>query len=170
MSLYVVDVEANSKTPASGSMVCFGAVKVADMDETFYGQVKPISDKWNPDALAISGFSREEHEKFDEPDAVMLNFYSWIHATSNGRPIFITDNPAFDFMWIAYYFDMVNLANPFGYSARRIGDLYCGMQMDAYKKWKHLRDTKHTHHPVDDAKGNAEVIVKMKGMGLNIKL
>jgi hypothetical protein len=34
--------------------------------------------------------------------------------------------------------------------------------------WKQLRDTKHTHNPVDDAKGNAEAILKMKDMGLKI--
>ena len=44
------------------------------------------------------------------------------------------------------------------------------MKGSVYTRWKHLRDTKHTHHPVDDAKGNAEVIIKMKEMGLDISL
>jgi hypothetical protein len=43
------------------------------------------------------------------------------------------------------------------------------MQNNTFAKWKHLRETKHTHNPVDDAMGNAEVLVKMKKMGLNIK-
>ena len=30
------------------------------------------------------------------------------------------------------------------------------------QNFKHLRLTKHTHHPVDDAKGNAEVLLTMK--------
>ena len=35
---------------------------------------------------------------------------------------------------------------------------------------KHLRKTRHTHHPVDDAKGNAEALLQMKEMGLKINL
>lgn len=37
-----------------------------------------------------------------------------------------------------------------------------------FERWKHLRDTKHDHMPVNDAIGNAEVILKMKEMGLKI--
>jgi hypothetical protein len=33
-----------------------------------------------------------------------------------------------------------------------------------------LRKTPHTHHPVDDAKGNAEALIEMKKMGLKIAL
>jgi hypothetical protein len=58
--------------------------------------------------------------------------------------------------------------NPFGWSSRRIGDIYCGFKNDMYANWKYLRDTKHTHNPVDDAKGNAEAILKMRDMGLKI--
>ena len=61
--------------------------------------------------------------------------------------------------------------NPFGFSGRRIGDLYCGLVGDTMTKWKHLRKTIHDHNPVNDAKGNAEVILHMRdNMGLKIKL
>jgi len=80
----------------------------------------------------------------------------------------LVHNCAYDWQWINYYFH-VNLGyNPFGYSGRRIGDLYCGMMNDSFAKWKHLRETKHNHNPVQDAKGNAEVILKMKELGLKI--
>jgi hypothetical protein len=37
--------------------------------------------------------------------------------------------------------------------------------------FKRLRKTKHTHHPVDDAKGNSEALLHMRDvMGLNIGL
>lgn len=49
MSYIVVDVEADGEIPHRNSMVCFGAVIVEpNLDKTFYGKVKPISDKWNP--------------------------------------------------------------------------------------------------------------------------
>lgn len=169
MSWFVVDVEADGQAPGLYSMVSFGAVLVDDqLDKTFYGQVKPITDMWDEDALSISGFSREEHEGFDDPINVMIDFKKWLNDTSKGRPIMLSDNIAFDWQFINYYFHRYLGQNPFGYSGRRIGDLYCGMMKDSFAKWKHLRVTKHTHHPVDDAKGNAEALLKMKELGLKI--
>ena len=169
MSWFVVDVESDGPIPDQFSMVCFGAVLVDEnLDKTFYGQTKPISILWQKEALAISGFSREEHKAFPDPEETMVNFLNWINATSRGRPVMLSDNIAYDWQWINYYMHKYAGYNPFGYSGRRIGDLYCGLVKDSFAKWKHLRDTKHTHHPVDDAKGNAEVILKMKEMGLKI--
>lgn len=175
MSFYVVDVEADNATPATGSMVCFGAVRVAEgLTDTFYGETAPISELWKPDALKVSGFSREEHEKFPLPSVTMPEFLVWVKDTNkNGKPVFISDNPAFDWMWISYYFDRYHMDNPFGWSARRIGDLYCGMVKNAGKngEWKRLlRKTRHTHNPVDDAMGNAEALLGMKDLGLKINL
>jgi hypothetical protein len=100
----------------------------------------------------------------------MLNFAEWIKINNKGgRPIFISDNNGYDFAWINYYFDLYKIDNPFGWSSRRISDLYCGMKNNTFAKWKHLRETKPDHNPVNDAIGNAEVIIKMKNMGLKIK-
>ena len=174
MSYIVVDVESDDQSPAIGSMVCFGAVLVSDISKTFYGKTKPIMSNYSPEALAISGFSREEHEKFDDPVEVMRAFAAWIKQVSpNSRPVFISDNPAFDWQWINFYFHKFLGENPFGFSARRIGDLYCGMKMHAGKnsEWKRkLRKTTHDHNPVNDAKGNAEALLAMKNMGLKINL
>ena len=174
MSYIVVDVEADGEIPYEFSMVCFGAVIVEPtLSKTFYGQIRPISQSWKEDALAISGFTREQHLNFDSPRKVMQEFADWIKENSVGKPTFISDNPAFDWQWINWYFHRYLGENPFGFSARRIGDLYCGMKMDGSlnAEWKRLyRKTKHTHHPVDDAKGNAEALLKFKEMGLNINL
>lgn len=174
MSFIVVDVEADGPVPDKYSMVCFGAVIVEPtLSKTFYGQLAPISSKWIPEALAVSGFSREEHIKFPRAEYVMNQFAKWIKENSVGNPIFISDNNCFDWQWINYYMHVFTGGNPFGHSGRRIGDLYCGMKMDASlnHEWKkNLRKTKHTHHPVDDAKGNAEALLAMKKMGLKIGL
>ena len=105
MSYIVVDVEADGEIPSRNSIVCFGAVVVEpSLTRTFYGKTKPISMEWNPSALAVSGFSREQHETFDDPKLVMVAFNSWLEENSNGKPTFISDNPAFDWQWINYYF------------------------------------------------------------------
>jgi hypothetical protein len=42
---------------------------------------------------------------------------------------------------------------------------------DMTKNFKHLRKTIHSHHPVDDVRGNAEAFLYLKDeMGLNISL
>ncbi len=169
MSLIVVDVEADGAIPHKYSMVCFGAVVVEpSLSKTFYGKTKPVSEEWNEQALAVSGFSREEHLTFDEPKDVMLAFDEWIKANSNGQAVFISDNPAFDWQWINYYFHFFLGKNPFGFSARRIGDLYAGLEKDffAASRWKKFRKTRHTHNPVDDALGNAEALLQIREMGL----
>ena len=171
MSLYVVDVESDGPIPGEYSMVCFGVVKVEPtLSKTFYAKTKPISKLWLPDALAISGFSRQEHEKFPEPVIAMSDFAKWIKETNIGHPVFISDNNGYDYSFINWYFHKYYGSNPFGWSSRRIGDLYCGMKMDSQASWKHLRKTKHTHQPIDDAMGNAEAILEMQKMGLKIKL
>ena len=172
MSYIVVDVESDGPIPHKYSMVCFGAVVLEpSLSKTFYGKVRPISETYIQEALTVSGFNRQDHENFDEPKLVMDLFAEWLSQHSKGRPIFISDNPAFDWQWINWYFHTYLDKNPFGFSARRIGDLYCGMKMDAglNAEWKKLfRKTAHDHNPVNDAKGNAEALLSMKEMGLKI--
>jgi 3' exoribonuclease, RNase T-like len=171
MSYVIVDVEFDGPIPAEFSMVCFGAVIFDEvLNQTFYGRTRPISERFNLEALAVSGFSREQHLGFDEPQSVMENFAGWLEKNTKGRAIFVSDNPAFDWQFINYYFHRFLGKNPFGFSARRIGDLYSGLVRDASKasEWKKYRVTAHSHNPVDDAKGNAEALKKIKELGLKI--
>lgn len=166
MSIFIVDVESDGPCPGLYSMVSFGAIKVqADLNSapTFYGKVAPISEKWIPEALAVSNVTREEHLQYPSVESQMNQFKDWIIKNSVGRPVFLSDNPAFDWQWINYYMHMVCGENPFGFSARRIGDFYSGLEKDwfAASKWKSMRKTVHTHHPVDDARGNAEAFLEM---------
>lgn len=169
----MVDIESDGPIPGDYSMICFGAVLVDEtLDKTFYGQLKPISDNFIPEALAVSGFSREETLAFPDPAETMAAFRKWINENcKDSRPIFISDNNGFDWMFVCWYFHHFIQLNPFGHSSQNLGSLYKGMEKDTFKNFKHLRITRHTHHPVDDAKGNAEALLTMKKeMGLKIKL
>ena len=169
MSYFSVDIEADGPVPGLYSMISFGAVLVEpDLNKTFYAEIKPISDRWVPEALAVSGFTREQTLEFVEPLTAMTRFEEWITQNTKGRPIFIADNPGFDFAFINYYFHAFLGRNPFGFSSRRIGDLYCGAKLDAFAKWKHMRETRHSHNALDDARGNAEAILKMQEMGIKM--
>ena len=170
MSYVMVDVEADGPIPGDYSMICLGAIVVdSALDKTFYGQLKPVSEQWVPEALKISGFSRDETMVFDEPKTVMERFRTWVAQSSKGRPLFISDNNGFDWQFVNWYFHHFLGMNPFGFSSTNLGSLYKGLVKDGSSNFKHLRKTKHTHHPVDDARGNAEALLRMKSeYGLKI--
>jgi len=168
----MVDIESDGPIPGDYSMISFGAVIVdEELNKTFYGKLKPISEKWIPDALKVSGFSREETLEFNDPKEVMSEFRNWIKSNSKSKPMFFSDNNGFDWQFINWYFIHFIGENPFGFSSTNLGSLYKGMVNDMFKNFKHLRKTKHTHNPVDDAVGNAEALLHMKNeMGLKISL
>ncbi len=156
MPLILVDVEAG---PAPGQH--------PDLRE--FGAVEFISDE---------PFYRETFHGVGTDLATFQTFYGWllkvcgmrqdvvgdkIHVSPKTRPIFVSDNPAFDFQWINYYFWKHMRMNPFGHSARRISDFYAGLVGDFTKtqEWKALRRTPHDHNPVHDAIGNAEALGRL---------
>lgn len=169
--LVVVDVESDGPLLGLHSMVCFGAVlvdKEGKLDKTFYGQTKPLTKVYVPEALAVSGFTREQHEAFDDPVITMQDFQLWLEENTKGKPILISDNNGYDASWMNYYFHRYVGINPFGWSSRRIGDLFCGFYNDMRYPWKKHRKTSHTHHPVDDAKGNAEALLYLNSQGFKL--
>lgn len=171
MTYIMVDIEADGPIPGDYSMVSLGAIVVEPaLSRTFHGQLRPISERWVPEALAVSGHSREDTLAFEEPTLVMTRFADWVRAESRAPHVFISDNNGFDWQFINWYFHHFLSANPFGFSSQNLGSLYKGLVKDTFKTFKHLRRTRHTHHPLDDARGNAEALLAMREMGLKIRL
>jgi hypothetical protein len=152
-----VDVEASGKSPFSGVMTEFGAVEY-DHKHAFHGMLWQATPSVENPAIpeVLPGAVH-----YDE-GATMRGFIAWLDKFEE-RVVFVSDNPAYDYQWINYYFDKHSLNNPFGHSARRIGDFYAGLTNNWRKTsdWKRYRVTKHTHHPVDDAMGNVEAVHKL---------
>ena len=158
----MVDIEADGPIPGDYSMIALGAVAVdEELQNTFSGFLRPISDKYVPEALAVSGYTREQTLEFNDPKQVMGNFKSWLSTHVKDRPMFISDNNGFDFMFVAWYFHHFLSENPFGHSSTNLGSLYKGIVRDTKKNFKFLRRTKHTHDPMSDALGNAEAFLRM---------
>lgn len=172
-SKYVmVDVETDGPIPGDFSMLAIGAVVVEDgLERTFKRYLMPISDKYEPEALAVGGFTREmtmTDPKFIPPGIAMAEFEEWLSSLKI-RPIFIADNNGFDWMFVCWYFHHFRGSNPFGFSSQNLNSLYKGLTRDTFASFKHLRKTKHDHDPVNDAKGNAEALLHMAGnMGLRL--
>jgi DNA polymerase III epsilon subunit-like protein len=170
MSYVMVDIEADGPIPGDYSMVCFGAIIVEPkLERSFYGRLRPISERWVPEALQVSGFSRDETLAFDDPKEVMSEFDRWLKREAGKRMFFVSDNNGFDWQFINWYFHHFLHKNPFGFSSMNLGSLYKGLVKDTFQTFKHLRKTRHSHHPVDDARGNAEALLHMKeALGLAI--
>jgi Exonuclease len=168
----MVDVEADGPIPGDYSMISFGAIIVEpSLSKTFYTQLKPISERWIPEALQVSGFTREETLTFEEPQSAMEKFALWIEVESSGRAFFISDNNGFDWQFINWYFHHFCGKNPFGHTSSNLGSLYKGVVKDTFVNFKHMRKTEHTHHPLDDVRGNAEAFLQIKEeFGLKISL
>lgn len=145
MSLIFVDVEGGGPSPFmhNEAIFEFGAVDY-ETRKTFHGK----------------GTSKAVFERFDQ---WLLTTYIDNSGSGYSRPIFVSDNPAYDWQFINFYFWKHLDRNPFGHSARRIGDFYAGLCGDFRKtqEWKSLRKTKHDHNPVNDAMGNVEAFERM---------
>jgi DNA polymerase III epsilon subunit-like protein len=164
MSFFIVDVESDGPAPGLYSMISFGAIKVdSELKTGFKRYMKPISEQFVPSALAVSAISREEQLRYPDPKLAMIDFVAWVKANSKGRPIFVSDNVAYDWQFINYYCHLFAGENPFGHTGRRIGDFYSGLERDLYasSKWKKYRNTTHDHDPLNDAIGNAEAFLKI---------
>lgn len=183
MTWFSVDVESDGQYPGWGmpplakdqwgySMVAIGAVVVKDPATGFLGYLKPISEQWEPDALAVSGFTREDTLSFPDPILTIRAFSAWIEKNNEPgtRPIFAADNNGYDFAFTNWYCWQFLGRNPFGFSSKNINSLYQGLQRDCFASFKKLRRTAHDHNPMNDARGNAEALLYMKeNMGLGVK-
>jgi hypothetical protein len=170
MTYIMVDVETDGPIPGDFSMISLGAIVVEpELDRTFAARFRPISEQWVPEALAVSGHSREETLVFPPAQEGVGAFGRWVSGFK--KPMFISDNNGFDWMFVCWYFHHFYGECPFGFSSTNLGSLYKGLVNNTHQNFKHLRKTRHTHDPLDDARGNAEALLTMRDqMGLQIQL
>jgi hypothetical protein len=174
-----VDVEADGPIPGPYSMLSFGmaACGIADSGgftpsdpaaQTFYAELKPISETFVPDALAVSGLDRDQLAADGrDPGEAMNAAAAWVAETAAGAtPIFIAYPLGYDWMWTYWYFvRFADEGSPFGHSRHLdIKTLYAAnadalisrstkRQMPAGV----LPQRPHTHNALDDAIEQAEL-------------
>lgn len=159
---FMVDVETDGPIPGDYSMLSFAVASVANPREFFYTDIiKPISENFDPEALKVNKIDRQDAlVNGGDPLATMETLEAWLRRY-DGKPMFISDNNGFDYMFMAWYFHHFLKRNPFGHSSTNMGSLYKGFVKNMRVNFKHLRRTKHTHNPVDDCVGNVEALRHM---------
>ena len=168
-----VDIEADGPIPGDYSMSSLGACVVNDPDTGFYSELKPISDRFVPEAMSVSGLDRNcLISEGTEPQVVMQQFADWLQKVcgADGRPIFVAFNATYDWMFVHWYFEHFLGRDPFGISGWDIKAYYAGVAKKHFwaetsKKRmdkEYLSTRPHTHNALDDAREQAEIFQRLR--------
>ena len=165
-----VDIEASGPIPGEYSMLSLGANTIERPGETFYREIQPISDRFLPEAIEVSGLSMERLvAEGQAPLEVMSDFRAWVGQTADGgRPVFVGFNVSFDWAFVNWYFHRFLGENPFGIGgidikAYAMGKLNCSWQETSASRLPLEFRTSQplSHNALDDAIVQGEVFARL---------
>lgn len=178
--LYVsVDIETDGPIPGEYSILSFAlclasrydgsAFDVIEPDPTttFYAELKPISDRFEQEALDVHGLDRDALAvDGKDPEVAMREAGEWIAAHSDGaRPVLVAYPLPFDWAFLYWYFIRFTGESPFGISScLDIRTLYQARALTPFDLSSQrsmppslLPSRPHTHNAADDAQEQAEL-------------
>lgn len=166
-----VDVETAGPNPGDYSLLTIGACTVTEPQHTFYAELRPVNNRFVPEALAISRLSMDRlAERGQSPKAALAQFEDWLKEQVSGeqKPVFVAFNAPFDWMFINDYFHRYLGRNPFGHAALDIKSFYMGLTgvpwvetSMQYVSPRYLGNQQLTHHALRDAMDQAVIFRKM---------
>jgi hypothetical protein len=176
---FSADVETDGPIPGPFSMLSFALVYAGRFDGKsfhrappdaphFYRELRPISDGFQPEALAVNGLDRERLKKEGQsPEDTMTGAANWVRSIAgNERPVLVAYPLSFDWCWLYWYFVRFSRSgSPFSHS--QCFDLKTAFAIKARRPISQsgrselfplLRSRKsHSHHALDDAIEQAEI-------------
>jgi hypothetical protein len=177
-----IDVEADGPVPGPYSMLALGMSVAGRFDgerfvaadperETFYTELRPISDTFDPEALRVARVDRDALcRDGPEPHEAMDAAADWVRMVSGEHmPVAVCWPLAFDWPFVHHYFVRYTQRPPFGFSACL--DMKTVYQHEAWvtmgragkddlpEELRPRRD--HTHHARDDAIEQAELWARL---------
>ncbi|HEY4347798.1 MAG TPA: 3'-5' exoribonuclease [Gaiellaceae bacterium] len=182
--LYIsADIEADGPIPGTFSMLSFGLAVAARYDgrefvratsgeATFYRELQPISERFESEALAVSGLDREQLQRTGQPPrTAMSEAYRWVRdVAGDARPVLVAYPLSYDWLWLYWYFvSFSDERSPFGHSScLDIKTLYqqkAGVVVSCATKRQMPRSLmpgrRHTHHALDDAIEQGELFANI---------
>lgn len=177
------DIEADGPVPGRHSMLSFGLAVAGRFDGTsyvsaspesqsYYCELQPISEEFDPKALEVSGLDRDRLavEGQAAPEA-MAEARDWIlDAAGADRPVMVAWPLAYDWLFLQWYFlTYCAEGSPFGFSSaldmKTLFFHHRGQVMDQCG----LDDVPaglepsqpHTHHGRDDAIRAAQLFTNL---------
>ncbi|MDP4509619.1 exonuclease [Nonomuraea turcica] len=168
--LYVaVDVEADGPIPGPYSMLSLGMAVAGRADLAFYTELRPISDEFVPEALAVSGLDRDRLlREAPPPEEAMAGAARWVNGLRTiGRPVFLAAPAVWDGMFVHWYFTRFTGRSPFGATGSGVdlrsywmgmtGREWAGTRSGDIKRELGLAGLPHTHHAGEDAAELAQI-------------
>lgn len=133
-----IDIETTGPTPGHYSMYELGACVIGS-DATFERKLSllPCAQFSVPALKAVGASKKGLLSRTDTVPAktAMSDFAEWVKREAEGtRPIFVANNAAFDWMFVAWYFGEFSVTNPFGHSALDMKAYYWGMSQLSWEK------------------------------------
>jgi len=177
------DVETDGPIPGPFSMLSFALVCAGTFngreferprayERTFYRELKPISDMFDPEALGVNGLDRERLcLEGEEPTQAMTEAAEWVDTVAgNGRPVLVAYPLSFDWAWLYWYFIRLSTkGSPFNHS--QCFDIKTAFAVKAAIPIAEAGRSKilpslnsrraHTHNAVDDAIEQAEIFANL---------
>ena len=178
---FVIDTETTGPVFAIHNMYQIATVPVLADGTVLQGMSYNLTfstDQHDPDTLDFLrcnlGFTLKQwtqRKDLIKPEMAMVKLDIFIKTVlvnhKKQKPIFVTDNLAFDWGFVHTYFHRYCNKNPFGHAGRNIPCLSLGFY-GSRDVWEEFRTEAHTHNALEDARGNARAFAKMIQDGLKI--
>jgi hypothetical protein len=181
---FSADVETDGPIPGPFSMLALALVKAGSFDgrrffpadlssEVFYAELRPISEQYEAEALAVNGLDRYRLlREGRDPREVMTEAADWIRDRSaGGSPVLVAYPLSFDWLWLYWYFvRFSDTGSPFNHS--RCFDVKTAFAVKDRRPISRsgrneLRrvlgnvERPHTHKAVDNAREQAEIFARL---------
>ncbi|HEV3320110.1 MAG TPA: hypothetical protein VG053_10375 [Solirubrobacteraceae bacterium] len=180
---FSADIETDGPIPGRFSMLSFGLTvagtfngrefaRADPVKQTFYRELKPISDVFDAETAAVSGLDRGRLlTDGAEPGEAMDDAARWVIETAGeGVPVLIAFPLSFDWSWLWWYFHAFGKdGSPFGFSnCYDIKTAYavrarCPIALSGKSRLpERLRSSRpHEHHALADAIEQADIFANL---------
>lgn len=180
---FSADVETDGPIPGPFSILSFALVLAGSFDgeeferpgkyeQTFYKEIRPISETFDPEALRVNGLDRRRLcLEGESPEKAMTEACRWVKRIAGpAQPVLVAYPLSFDWTWLYWYFIRFSEdGSPFDYS--RCFDIKTALavkaripiseagrsRIDPLLRSRHA----HTHNALDDAIAQAEIFANV---------
>jgi Exonuclease len=180
---FSADVETDGPIPGPFSVLSFALVfagtydghafkRPIDYSRGFYAELKPISQNFEQEALAVNGMDRDLLLNTGQaPQEAMSAAAEWVRSTAGyAQPVLVAYPLCFDWTFLYWYFIQYSQSgSPFGHS--RCFDMKTAVSIKTGKPLSEsgrnrlpsrLRSIRaHTHQAMDDAVEQAEIFANV---------
>jgi hypothetical protein len=180
---FSADVETDGPIPGPYSILSFALVFAGSFDGerfsrpsdyrcSFYTEMRPISDEFEPEALRVNGLDRQRLRLEGKlPELAMNEASLWVRKVSGvGRPVLVAYPLSFDWSWLYWYFiRFAEGGSPFRHSS--CFDIKTAIAVKGHipiseasrpKLFPFLQSGHgHPHNALDDASEQAEIFANV---------